>query len=79
MEHYWVCAKVKVGEKGYTDFWEREWRQHGTCSGLEQYDYFNHALDCALETPTIIRDNKGGSESGFGLCIWWIKYGGNYI
>lgn len=61
LEHYWVFAKVKAGERGYTYLWEHEWRKHGTCSGLGQYDYFNLALDCVLKTPNIVSENYGGS------------------
>jgi ribonuclease I len=28
------------------DFWEREWRKHGTCTGLTEAMYFEKAIEC---------------------------------
>jgi len=40
----------------YDSFWEHEWDKHGTCSGLEQYDYFQQTINLAKSyvTPEII-------------------------
>lgn len=43
--------------------------QHGTCSGLSQFDYFQQTLNLYnhFPTPSIITDNVGGSVDATAL------------
>jgi len=48
-----------------SSFWAHEWGKHGTCSGLDQYTYFDSVLqvDSIIGTPSIISQNLGGQIS----------------
>jgi len=34
-----------VGHHGNSWLWSHEWKRHGTCSGMEQHEFFRKALD----------------------------------
>lgn len=41
---YWPNAKFTENSTKYTEFWRHEWSKHGTCSGLDQAQYFEQAM-----------------------------------
>eukprot|EP00933_Yihiella_yeosuensis_P080362 TRINITY_DN9376_c0_g1_i1.p1 TRINITY_DN9376_c0_g1~~TRINITY_DN9376_c0_g1_i1.p1 ORF type:complete len:193 (-),score=38.18 TRINITY_DN9376_c0_g1_i1:102-617(-) len=45
LESVWFSCE---GEKSET-FWAHEWQKHGTCSGLDQLDYFKKAIQLFKE------------------------------
>lgn len=47
----------------YYSFWNHEWTKHGTCSGLNQVQYFNTTLNHFLHSPNIIAEKYGQSIS----------------
>lgn len=62
IERLWPNVKADSrGEPGYTDFWMHEWTKHGTCSGLNQDEYFETALDETVPTPSIVKERYGES------------------
>ncbi|XP_062185475.1 ribonuclease 3-like [Phragmites australis] len=43
LDRNWPSLSCKNGGQSMR-FWSYEWRKHGTCSGLDQHDYFEAAL-----------------------------------
>lgn len=61
MEQYWPNVKaLQPTAKDFYEFWQHEWSKHGTCSGLNQKQYFEAALNHFLDTPDLISQNYGG-------------------
>jgi len=62
MHQYWPDCQSAPGYNT-SSFWAHEWGKHGTCSGLDQYTYFSAGLsvEVALDTPTVIQQNVGGT------------------
>jgi ribonuclease T2 len=52
------CTPIEQG--GNWDFWTHEWSKHGTCSGMNQTDYFTKALD--------LYDNVWSDGAVDGMC-----------
>jgi ribonuclease I len=51
------------------DLHEHEWREHGGCSGLDDDDYFRHALTLARRIDGALRatlTTRAGGEAGAG-------------
>jgi len=46
-----------------SEFWDHEWGKHGTCSGLDDYDYLWQAISVheVLMTPPVISSHTGSS------------------
>jgi ribonuclease T2 len=59
MNQYWPNIKSNTSDVDYDSFWEHEWTKHGTCSPLNQTNYFNTTLNLGkiFGTPSIITDN----------------------
>lgn len=64
MHQYWPDEKANPGYNT-SSFWLHEWAKHGTCSGLDQYTYFESAIQVekTATTPSAISSNAGGSAS----------------
>ncbi|GMF36014.1 unnamed protein product [Phytophthora fragariaefolia] len=65
LHQYWPDVKFSEASPQYADFWKHEWTRHGTCSGLEQVDYFTHAVnlernETLAPTPQLVQDHVGG-------------------
>lgn len=85
LEQNWPNVKaLKPGSHSHEAFWSHEWSKHGTCSGMEQHDYFATALDLLLPTPSIVKDNYGSVvkrtdlEKGYlgsNMAVFVCKYG----
>ena len=61
MEHFWPNVKaLEPTAKHFYEFWQHEWSKHGTCSGLDQEEYFGAALHHFIETPKLVAQNYGG-------------------
>ncbi|KAG4040771.1 hypothetical protein PC123_g23696 [Phytophthora cactorum] len=65
LHQYWPDVKFSEASPQYADFWKHEWTRHGTCSGLEQVDYFTHAInlernETLAPTPQYLQDHVGG-------------------
>jgi len=75
---YWPNVKASKSSTSYTyySFWDHEWTKHGTCSGLCQVKYFNTTMNHFLATPSIVRENYGGSVLKKELLD---AYGGNVV
>ncbi|TMW61526.1 hypothetical protein Poli38472_012717 [Pythium oligandrum] len=62
---FWPNVKVSASSPDYPEFWKHEWMRHGTCSGLEQVEYFTSAINIirndTLSTPSVIQENVGKS------------------
>ncbi|CAL5061467.1 unnamed protein product [Urochloa decumbens] len=43
LDQNWPTLSCKGGGRSF-EFWSYEWKKHGTCSNLEQHDYFARAL-----------------------------------
>ena len=52
MLQYWPNYNYDPSSPDYTEFWQHEWSKHGTCTGLEQYTYFNTALQMFKKVRT---------------------------
>lgn len=61
MNQYWPNIKSNIHDADYDSFWEHEWTKHGTCSPLNQTNYFNNTLNLGkmFGTPYIITNNVG--------------------
>ncbi|TVU35771.1 hypothetical protein EJB05_17674, partial [Eragrostis curvula] len=57
LDRNWPSLSCKNGGRGM-DFWSYEWRKHGTCSGLDQHDYF--AATLALKARHNLTDILAG-------------------
>ena len=56
----WPNVKaLEPNTPGHESFWSHEWTKHGTCSGMNQHDYFSKALSLLLPTPSIVKENYG--------------------
>jgi ribonuclease T2 len=69
MIEYWPNVQEAEGSSSYDDFWSHEWSKHGTCSGLQQVDYFNTTINLikSYGTPSIVSSNVGKSVSASSL------------
>jgi ribonuclease T2 len=56
LEQRWPNIKALPESSSHGEFWEHEWSKHGTCTGLSQLDYFSHALQKLIPTPSIVKD-----------------------
>ena len=76
MNQYWPNIKSNTTNPDYDSFWEHEWTKHGTCSPLNQTDYFNTTLNLGkiFGTTPIIIDNVGNNISTTDLRT---AFGGN--
>lgn len=63
MVQYWPDVQYAEDSSDYDQFWEHEWTKHGTCSGLEQEDYFQAAIDLikSFGTPSSVTEAVGSS------------------
>mmetsp|Transcript_14694 Transcript_14694/g.29256 ORF Transcript_14694/g.29256 Transcript_14694/m.29256 type:complete len:199 (-) Transcript_14694:71-667(-) len=59
----WPNVKASVADADYADFWDHEWTKHGTCSGLDQLEYFSTALDVMPGTPEVVGSNVHGNAT----------------
>mmetsp|Transcript_16046 Transcript_16046/g.33659 ORF Transcript_16046/g.33659 Transcript_16046/m.33659 type:complete len:292 (-) Transcript_16046:192-1067(-) len=59
LEEKWPNVKTSESSPSHTEFWAHEWSKHGTCSGLNQHDYFSAALDLLLPTPPLVKSGYG--------------------
>jgi len=85
LEQNWPNVKsLTSGTPSHESFWAHEWAKHGTCSGLDQHDYFATALDLLLPTPSIVKENYGSVvkrkdlEEGYhgaDMSVFVCKYG----
>lgn len=85
LEQNWPNVKaLKPGSRSHESFWSHEWSKHGTCSGLNQHDYFAMALHLLLPTPPIVKDNYGAvvkrkeleeGYDGSDMAVFACKYG----
>mmetsp|Transcript_16322 Transcript_16322/g.19939 ORF Transcript_16322/g.19939 Transcript_16322/m.19939 type:complete len:252 (+) Transcript_16322:160-915(+) len=73
---YWPNVKASESSPSRFGFWEHEWTKHGTCSGLNQEEYFKKTLSHFLKTPSIIRERYGGSVTKTELID---AYGGDVV
>ena len=81
LTRYWPNVKTTEKNAGYSLFWQHEWAKHGTCSGLDQVEYFTQAINLLkngkITTPSAISKNVGGSVSAATIRA---AYGGkNYV
>ncbi len=65
MNQYWPNVKSNTSAPDYNSFWQHEWTKHGTCSPLNQYEYFNTTINLSklFGTPSIITVNVGNTIS----------------
>mmetsp|Transcript_27476 Transcript_27476/g.58371 ORF Transcript_27476/g.58371 Transcript_27476/m.58371 type:complete len:304 (+) Transcript_27476:276-1187(+) len=61
LEERWPNVKAPSASPGHEAFWAHEWSKHGTCSGLEQQDYFMTALDLLMPTPDVVKEKYGSA------------------
>ncbi|ETV71634.1 hypothetical protein H257_13092 [Aphanomyces astaci] len=65
LEKYWPNVKVAANTTHYDSFWGHEWSRHGTCSGLDQVEFFQSAIDKikVQGTPAFVTQHVGQSVS----------------
>jgi ribonuclease T2 len=63
MTEYWPNVKAYENTTAYDDFWDHEWTKHGTCSGLDQFTYFNTTISLLQQygTPQVFQDAVGST------------------
>ena len=69
MIKYWPNVQYAESDPEYSSFWEHEWTKHGTCTTLNQEEYFTASLDLIKKfgTPASVTAAVGSTISADSL------------